>query len=272
MASEMRRVRRRKRRRLRLSVKLIVLALILLGANLLFRTLFVDTVVPVTMVMEQSFENYESSIIDILPYRDRYNKIVWLDAGHGGFDIGTYVMLNGIRVYEKDITLDIVLMVYELFQQSNSGVRVFLTRADDSHVSLSNRTALWNDTDYMIAKADLVVSVHVDYYEGPTAQTVAGVQVNYYKNQNKNTGRVDITNAQFAQILQDHLVNETGARDRLIRGDRGFTIPEESTMPAVLIEAGFMSNSEELARLLTVEYRMLIARAIYSGIVEAFLH
>ena len=235
-----------------------------------FRIIFASPVVPVIAVQEQPINNYEGSITDILPYRDRYPKIVWLDAGHGGFDTGTYVVHGDMRVYEKDITLDIVLKVYELFQQSDSGVKAFLTRADDSHVSLSNRMVLWNDTEYTIAKADLVVSVHADYYEGPTAQAVSGIQVNYYRNQVANTGRVDISNAQFAQILQNHLVNETGARDRHIRGDRGFSISEESTMPAVLIETGFMSNSEELAKLLTEEYRILLARAIYNGIVEAF--
>ena len=265
-----RRVRRRKRRKLRLGARLVILASMLLGTILFLRTFFPDQVVPTIAALEQSFENYGENIIDILPYKDRYSKIVWLDAGHGGLDTGTYVVRGGIRIYEKDITLDIVLRVYELFQESSSGITAFLTRADDSHVTLSDRTILWNDTEYMIAKADLVVSVHVDYYEGSTAQTVSGVQVNYYRNQMGNTGRVDITNAQFAQILQDHLINETGARDRFIRGDRGFTIPKGSTMPAVLIEAGFMSNSEELAKLLTEEYRMSIARAIYNGIVETF--
>ena len=247
------------------------MAFILLGASLFFRTLFSDTVVPVSAISSAPiFEDYESDIIDILPHMGSYNRIVWLDAGHGGFDTGTYVMHNGMRVYEKDIALDIVLIVYELFQQSNSGVRVFLTRSDDSHVGLSQRINLWNGTEYIAAKADLVVSVHVDYYEGLTAQTVSGIQVNYYRNQNENTGRTNITNAQFAQILQNHLVDKTGARDRFTRGDRGFFILEESTMPAVLIEVGFMSNREELTRLLTAEYRMLIARGIYRGIVEAF--
>jgi len=262
-------VRKRKRRKLRFGAKLVILALMLLVATMLFRTLFTNWIAPSVDTMGQS-EHYGSGILDTTPYRDRYDRIVWLDAGHGGFDTGTYVVRGDTRIYEKDITLDIILMVYEMFQRSNSGVRAFLTRADDSHVSLSTRTNLWNDTEYMIAKADLVVSVHVDYYEGSTAQTVSGVQVNYYRNQLGNTGRVDITNGQFAQILQDHLVNETGARDRQIRGDRGFNIPEGSSMPAVLIETGFMSNSEELAKLLTDEYRRSIARAIYNGIVEAF--
>ena len=222
------------------------------------------------MAALQPFEGYESHAAPILPYRDTYPKIVWLDAGHGDRDTGTYVTLNGARIYEKDIALDIVLRVYELFRQSDSSVKAFLTRADDSHIRLAHRPNLWNDTPYMVAKAELVVSVHVDYYEGATAQTVSGIQVNYYSNQAQNTGRVDITSGQFAQILQNHLVNETGARDRNTRGDRGFVLLAESTMPAVLIETGFMSNSAELAKLLTETYRMSIARGIYEGIVEAF--
>lgn len=206
---------------------------------------------------------------DVVPYVDMDSVIVWLDAGHGGFDVGTYVVLDecGTVINEKDITLAIVLKVYELFQKSDSGVNVFLSRADDSYVNIHDRPLLWNYNN--TAKADLVVSVHVDFYEGPTAQTVSGIQVNYYQNNANNTGRVDITNRQFAQILQDNLVHETGARDRFVRGDRGFIIPANSTMPAVLIETGFMSNNDELSKLMTEEYRMSIATAIYNSIVEA---
>ena len=213
---------------------------------------------------------YEDSCV-AMPYKDNFSAVVWLDAGHGGVDVGTYVTLDesGTRVYEKDITLAIVLKVYKLFAHSNSNVRIFLTRADDIYIHRHDRPLLWNYTEYMVAKADLVVSVHVDFYEGRTAQYVSGIQVNYYQNNLSNTGRINITGETFAQILQDHLINETGARDRSIRGDRRFVIPTYSTMPAVVIEAGFMSNDEELLKLQTAEYRMAIATAIYNGIVDA---
>ena len=197
-----------------------------------------------------------------LTLRERYSKIVWLDAGHGGIDGGTSAMHNGVMYLEKDIALNIVLMVYEMFEQSDSGIKAFLTRSSDIFVPLHDRPKMWNDS------ADLVVSVHVDYYEGPTAHQVSGVQVNYYDT--VNTGRVNLTNAQFAQIIQDHLVQETGARDRRIRGDRAFIVCSHSTMPALLVETGFMSNPEELALLVTQEYQRQIAFAIYNAIVEAF--
>jgi len=197
-----------------------------------------------------------------LTLQERYNKIVWLDAGHGGIDGGTSAMFNGNMYFEKDIALNIVLMVYDMFQQSDSGVTAFLTRDSDTYVNLFDRPALWNSL------ADLVVSVHADFYEGPTANQVCGIQVNYYST--INTGRVNLSNAQFAQIMQDHLVQETGARDRRIRGDRAYIVCAHSTMPALLIETGFMSNPDELALLVTEQYQQQIATAIYNAIIEAF--
>jgi len=199
-----------------------------------------------------------------LTLRERYSKIVWLDAGHGGNDGGTDAIHNGTKHFEKDIVLNIVLMVYEMFNQSDSGIKALLTRSDDTGIPFSERPELWNDV------ADLVVSVHADYYEGPTSHQVCGIQVNYYGNNSVNTGRVNLTNSQFAQIMQNHLVAETGARDRRIRGDRAFTVCARSTMPALLIETGFMSNPNELALLVTEEYQLQLATAIYNAIVEAF--
>ena len=187
---------------------------------------------------------------------------VWLDAGHGGGDPGTYVTHPDGNIYERDIVLDIVLKVYELFNQSSPDIRVLLTRSDNSHVRLDDRIALWNAEN-----PDLVVSVHADFYAGPTAQSVSGVQVNYHPG-TRNSGRLNITGGELAQSLQTHLANETGARDRGTRATNTMRVPAESTMPAVLIETGFMSNDTELALLTSTEYQMAIARAIYNGIVE----
>jgi len=67
--------------------------------------------------------------------------IVWLDAGHGGFDVGTYVVLDecGTVINEKDIALAIVLKAYELFQKSDSLWNYTATKADllENHKTLS---------------------------------------------------------------------------------------------------------------------------------------
>jgi N-acetylmuramoyl-L-alanine amidase len=204
----------------------------------------------------------DNAYVSIL--RQTHDKIVWLDAGHGGIDGGTQGTVDGVTYFEKDIALNIVLMVHEMFENSDSGVTAFLLRDKDEYVHWGERPAIWNDS------ADLTVSVHLDFFEGESAQQVSGVQVNFFDDGSGTTGRLNITRSHFAQILQDHLVRETGARDRRIRGDREFTVCVRSTMPAVLIEAGFMSNDAELRLLVTDDYQRSIARAIYNGIVEAF--
>ena len=198
--------------------------------------------------------------------RDMYDRIVWLDAGHGGIDGGTSGILNGVTYLEKDIVLDIVLITYELFNNSTSGIKAMLSRSDDTFIHRTERTPLWNDS------ADLVVSVHIDFYEGVTAPYVYGIQVNFdeHFDETRNPSRAHVNAEQFAQIMQNHLVQATGARDRQIRGNRNFIVCRDSTMPALLIEAGFMSNQAELALLVTEEYQRQIANAIYNAVVEAF--
>jgi len=221
---------------------------------------------------EEKEEPYEPEPDPIVTVRDRYDRIVWLDAGHGGADGGTSGTLDGVRYLEKDVVLQIVLKVYELFERSPTGIRAFLVRSTDVYIHRTNRAPMWNET------ADLVVSVHLDYFghEDPAVvQSVAGIRVYYPQEREygfEGTGRINITDRQFAQIIQGNLARETGARDRGIHQDSGspLTIFENSTAPIVLIEAGFMSNTEELTLLTSEEYQWRIARAIYNSVVEAF--
>jgi len=202
--------------------------------------------------------------------RDNHSKILWLDAGHGGGDPGALAVHNGVTVYERDIVLQITLLAYEMFQASDSGITVFLTRHSnecfldlpDRELQARYRFHLWNN------HADFVISIHADSFEDPS---VHGLQVYYYAAMAENTGRFNVTRHNFAQILQTHLIRETGARDRSTRGDARISpIIANSTMPTVIIETGFMTNPDELALLVSHEYQYSIARAIYLGAREAF--
>ena len=217
-------------------------------------------------IPDESYDMTDDEEDTYISLRDIYDRIVWLDAGHGGIDGGTSGALNGITFLEKDIVLDIVLMAYELFNNSASGIKAMLTRSEDVFVHRTERVPMWNDV------ADLVVSVHVDFYEGVTASYVYGIQVNFNENfdETRNPSRANVNAEQFAQIMQNHLIQATGARDRQIRGNRNFIICNDSIMPALLIETGFMSNQAELALLVTEAYQRQIATAIYNAVVEAF--
>jgi len=202
-----------------------------------------------------------------LTLRERYDRIVWIDAGNGGGDVGPIGVLNGVNQYGKDITLAIALKVYELFAESESGVRAFLSRSACITIPVAERPDIWNDY------ADLVVSIHLNGFGGENPQYVGGFLVNYDQNKEGNTGRFNIADRRFAQIMQTHLRREIlplGARDRGITGYNNLRINTHSTMPAVLINAGFVTNPTELELLVTEDYQMSIARAIYGAVVQAF--
>jgi len=267
------------KRNLKQLVTVTIIILAIVWAYSLFETRQKKHATPAFAVQAQQAQDYydygearekkRPPVLTSLVQNDDSYIIVWLDAGHGGTDAGTYVIVDGTRVYEKDIALDIVLLTYEMFQQSNHDIRIYLTRDSDTHMFARYRPNQWNQTPYTVRKADLVVSIHADFYEGRTAQSVSGIRSYYNQNKIGNSGRVDISANAFAQILQDHLVATTGARDRGVNGHTNLLIPQTSTMPAVLIEVGFMSNYDELALLMTHEYRYQIATALYNGIVAA---
>ena len=202
-----------------------------------------------------------------LTMRERYDRIVWIDAGNGGGDVGPIGVLDGVNQYGKDITLAIALKVYDLFDASEAGVRAFLSRSADVTLPVAERPDIWNDY------ADLVVSIHLNGFGGENPQYVGGFLVNYDQNKEVNTGRFNVTDRRFAQIMQTHLRREIvplGARDRGVSGYNNLRINTHSTMPSVLVNAGFVTNPAELALLITEDYQMSIAQAIYGAVVQAF--
>ena len=83
--------------------------------------------------------------------------LVWvLDAGHGGKDQGTSIR----DVLEKDLTLNITNRVAALIRENRPGIKVVLTRTDDTFVSLDERCQIANR-----AKADLFLSIHINFAE-----------------------------------------------------------------------------------------------------------
>ncbi|MCL2396456.1 MAG: N-acetylmuramoyl-L-alanine amidase [Defluviitaleaceae bacterium] len=200
--------------------------------------------------------------INVAGPRELYDRIVIIDPGHGGEDSGPTV--NGIN--ESDLVLEISHRIYELFNQSSSGIKAFMTRHDDIFVSNSGRAHFGN------AIGDLHVSVHANTFVQDTR--VAGTETLFapYSAMDRygNSGRVDMDNATFAQIVQNYLVAELQTRNRGIveRDDLGLL--NASTIPTALIEIDFMTNPEALANMLDPAYQQRVALAIYRSIVSAF--
>jgi len=227
-----------------------------------YNRLSINTSVPV--VVRPVYESSTGNIyIHIINPRDVYDRIVVIDPGHGGLDVGVIIGEHS----EADIVLEISLLLYGLFRQSDSGVRAFLTRDDDSWVFNAQRTHIANTI------GDLLLSVHVNSFVYDT--TVGGTETLYRPDglmeELGNAGRMDITNAQFSQIAQDHLIAELGTRDRGIRQRFDILLLNTSLVPTAYVEIDFITNPAVLANLIDPAYQLGVAQALYRAVVETFM-
>ena len=211
---------------------------------------------------------------------------VVLDAGHGGGDSGTSGP-DGLR--EKDVALDVAKRLGALIQDRLGG-EVIYTRTDDTFVPLGRRTAIANE-----ANADLFLSIHVNsspiraasgvetYYLSFTtshsaletaARENAGAEQNIHELQDllrkiALKDKVD-ESREFASRIQTSL-GPIAARANHTAKDRGikkapFVVLIGAQMPAVLVEIGFITNSQEEVMMRRGDHRQRIADALYKGV------
>lgn len=193
--------------------------------------------------------------LDFLSPRELHDRIVVVDAGHGG---GAPGAVSG-TFYEKNITLAIVQQIKALFDEENdASIGVYYTRLDDSNPSLSDRVGLANELE-----ADLFLSVHINSLKGNTG--VEGVEVMY----NELAPDTEFDTQDFAQICLDEEVAALGAKKRrLINGNKIYII-RNSAAPAALVEVGFMNNPNELARLTDPGYQHKAAKGLYHALLKS---
>ena len=183
-------------------------------------------------------------------------KIIVIDPGHGGKDPGT----TSDTTYEKDINLAISNALE--IELSKVGATVILTR--DGDYDLSEPNARWrkkSDFDNRInlinnSKANLYLSIHLNYL---TNSAYYGPQVFY---QEKS---IDL-----ATIIQKTLNNSLNSDREMKEIPKKTYMYDKLTIPGVLIECGFLSNSEEKKKLITEEYQQKIASLIKDAIIEYF--
>ena len=185
---------------------------------------------------------FQRDIPPVLP-SDRPRIII--DPGHGGHDPGT-IGIGGIQ--EKDIILPISLDVAEILRKQD--IEVILTRDSDNFISLQGRTDMANDVD-----ADLFVSIHANAIN-LSRPDVNGLETYYYK-----SGR------RLAEVIHWSILNGVKIDNRNIRRAR-FYVLRHSTMPAVLVEVGFLTGAVDSSNLKDSNYRRQMAEAIARGIVE----
>lgn len=196
-------------------------------------------------------ENYY--YFNFLTPQEVYDKVVVIDAGHGGRTPGA--TKQGVK--EKDIDLAIVLQLQEIFAESDENIGVYFTRTDDSNPTFDQRVQLANKSD-----ADLFISVHNNSTGSGRMSSTKGTQVMYSETSAESEA--------FAQICLEEVTSALGSRNKgLVEGNDIYII-RTSEVPVALIEVGFMTNQEELELLRSEEYQRLAAEGIYEAILRAF--
>ena len=178
-----------------------------------------------------------------------YRYLVVVDPGHGGKDPGA-IGIGGLE--EKDITMSIAQMVY-LKSLNDPQLRILLTRRDDEYIYPADRILAANRLG-----ADLFVSIHANSF---SQASVSGVETLVHETQ-----RTDSASYRLARMLQEHVVSATDAVDRGVKWAPLFI--GRATMPAALVETGFVTNPSEARLLKSVSYQSTIADAILAAIRE----
>ncbi len=212
-------------------------------------------------------------------------KIVVLDAGHGGQDPGTRGSLmtdselaayhsalqssnpiiatmkpgSGTTILEKEIAMNVTRKVQSLLEQQ--GVKVILTRYDDTYPNLHDRVNTANSN-----QASIFMSIHLN--STTTAVTSAkGIEI-FYSEQN-NADFYGSSSKDLASTVLDEVLYTTGAKSRGVKTGN-LLVTRESTMPAALIELGFMNNPDELRDMATDDYQNKLASGIAGGIMKVY--
>ena len=203
---------------------------------------------------------------DVMSYMPITNKVILLDAGHGGIDPGA--TNEDKSILEKDINLQITLKLRELLE--SSGCLVLLTREEDTSLyeeeagkttrqkyneNLKNRRKMIEESG-----VDAFVSIHLNKFE---QSKYYGAQTFYPEGQNDSK--------LLSQFIQDELkrvVDKTNQRK--IKPSKDIYLLKENTIPSVLIECGFLSNEKESKLLNDEKYQEKVAWAIYAGIQKYF--
>jgi N-acetylmuramoyl-L-alanine amidase len=226
-------------------------------------------------------QNSYSNVKDKL----RFDKVV-IDPGHGGSDPGA-IGHKGVK--EKEITLAVGLKLGEYIEEHIPDVEVVYTRTDDSYLGLAELGHFAN-----LAEGDLYISIHCNSYHN---QYVSGSEVYFlglhksdaafevmkrensvFKNEiDRELSEEDLlvyelahsgyiaTSEKIAYMIEDQFKNRAQRKSRGVK-QAGFQVLFEASMPAVLVELGFISNPAE-QRFLTSEYgQSIMASALFRAI------
>lgn len=187
-------------------------------------------------------------------------KIICIDPGHGGTDVGAIGHIGGKDVYEKNITLSIALPLRDML--TSAGAKVVMTRDTDKDVY-----GPWADADPELqarcdianeSHADAFVSIHIDSFSN---SSVDGTTAYYNAKSSKDL--------LLAQMMHQATMNSLSIPDRGVKSN-DFYVNVYTTMPSVLMEMGFITNDHRVKMLTSSWGPRGIAQSLFNGLVNYF--
>lgn len=238
---------------------------------------------------------HDSKDSKTIPKSITQNRIVVLDAGHGGKDCGAKIG----KVCEKTLTLNISKKATEILKKR--GYKVFVTRSGDKYLNLTDRTKMANDKN-----ADIFISIHanaldkkaknyklangIETYFLSTARSERARKVAEIENKDDieimnhfsklsflnslNSQRLLASNKLAIDVQSGMLINARKLYKTTVDGgvrEGPFWVLAGALMPSILIEVGYMTNENDLKRLQSKEYQNALAKGIADGIDGYFL-
>lgn len=167
---------------------------------------------------------------------------VVLDAGHGGSDPGAKSVSGK---WEKEFTLSVVKKVQAILA-GESKINLVMTRVEDTYPTLDDRVNAANSL-----QADLFLSVHGNSYK----PEINGTETYYYRSDSLD----------FAKVLHKQVAAATGFKDNGVRIGN-YKVIRETTMPAVLLEVGYLSNKSDEPAMYDEAFQNRVAAAIAASI------
>ena len=206
------------------------------------------------------------SILSVSCFARQLRPLVWvLDAGHGGKDQGTCLK----NVLEKDLTLNLTNRVAELIRKNKPGIKLILTRTDDTFVSLDERCQIANRN-----RADLFLSIHINFAQNN--RLLSGTET-FHANKKGAKSIVQASHLErnadkselLAWLLQKSYYESGRPADRGARASNLYVLLN-TEMPAALTEVGFLSNVSDAAYLQSERGQKQIALDIYNALNEYY--
>lgn len=189
--------------------------------------------------------------------KNLYSKVVVIDPGHGGHDDGT---TSQNKIYkEKNVVLSIGYTYFRNYL-NDEDLKVYWTRKDDTYPTLYERAAFPKKVD-----ADIFISVHMNSFPKATPK---GTEV-FYSTRNNILQPNGLSSYTMASMFLKNITSTFSTFNRGVK-TAAYVVTNMNTVPAVLLEYGFLSNEDDLAKFSKLENQDKAAEVLYDTIEEIF--